>query len=70
MVSYRPQAKAAAGFDKKVTYDMYNVMAFRPLSGSCRCVLEEVVLRVAEGDKADVDKAVKAARKAFDHGPW
>jgi acyl-CoA reductase-like NAD-dependent aldehyde dehydrogenase len=31
---------------------------------------EEVVLRVAEGDKADVDKAVKAARKAFDHGPW
>jgi acyl-CoA reductase-like NAD-dependent aldehyde dehydrogenase len=29
-----------------------------------------VVLRVAEGDKADVDKAVKAARNAFDHGPW
>lgn len=31
---------------------------------------EQVVLHVAEGDKADVDKAVKAARKAFDHGPW
>lgn len=31
---------------------------------------EEVVLHVAEGDKADVDKAVKAARKAFDEGPW
>uniref|UniRef100_A0A383WQ86 Aldehyde dehydrogenase domain-containing protein n=1 Tax=Tetradesmus obliquus TaxID=3088 RepID=A0A383WQ86_TETOB len=31
---------------------------------------EEVVLRVAEGDKADVDAAVAAARKAFDHGPW
>lgn len=30
----------------------------------------ESILRVAEGDKADVDKAVKAARKAFDHGPW
>jgi len=30
----------------------------------------EVIARVAEGDKADVDKAVKAARKAFDRGPW
>ena len=26
--------------------------------------------RVAEGDKADIDKAVKAARKAFESGPW
>ncbi|MGL4511695.1 MAG: aldehyde dehydrogenase family protein [Lacipirellulaceae bacterium] len=31
---------------------------------------EEVVARVAEGDAADVDLAVKAARKAFDDGPW
>src|ERR1700756_2809199 len=30
----------------------------------------EVICRVAEGDKADVDKAVKAARKAFEEGPW
>src|SRR5579864_5485565 len=30
----------------------------------------EVIARVAEGDKADVDKAVKAARKAFEKGPW
>ena len=30
----------------------------------------EVIARVAEGDKADIDKAVKAARKAFDKGPW
>ncbi|KAJ3671101.1 hypothetical protein LUZ60_008527 [Juncus effusus] len=30
----------------------------------------EVVARVAEGDKAEVDLAVKAARQAFDHGPW
>ncbi|KAG9458685.1 hypothetical protein H6P81_003193 [Aristolochia fimbriata] len=30
----------------------------------------EVIARVAEGDKEDVDLAVKAARKAFDHGPW
>ena len=25
---------------------------------------------VAEGDKADVDEAVKAARKAFEEGAW
>lgn len=31
---------------------------------------EKVVMEVAEGDAADVDKAVAAARAAFDHGPW
>ena len=30
----------------------------------------EVICQVAEGDKADIDLAVKAARKAFDDGPW
>lgn len=30
----------------------------------------EVITRVAEGDKEDVDLAVKAARHAFDLGPW
>ncbi|RAL51063.1 hypothetical protein DM860_005419 [Cuscuta australis] len=30
----------------------------------------EAFARVAEGDKDDVDLAVKAARHAFDHGPW
>ncbi len=30
----------------------------------------EVLSHVAEGDKADVDAAVRAAREAFDHGPW
>ncbi|KAK6944991.1 Aldehyde dehydrogenase domain [Dillenia turbinata] len=30
----------------------------------------EVIAEVAEGDKEDVDLAVKAARFAFDHGPW
>jgi phenylacetaldehyde dehydrogenase len=29
-----------------------------------------VMAHVAEADAADVDKAVKAARKAFDEGPW
>lgn len=31
---------------------------------------EEVITRVAAGDKEDVDLAVKAARDAFDHGTW
>jgi aldehyde dehydrogenase (NAD+) len=30
----------------------------------------ETICQVAEGDKADIDLAVKAARKAFDEGPW
>ena len=31
---------------------------------------EEVIARVAEGREADTDRAVAAAREAFDHGPW
>lgn len=31
---------------------------------------EEVLTTVAEGDEADVDQAVKAARKALEDGPW
>src|SRR5919201_2976979 len=30
----------------------------------------ETICQVAEGDRADVDLAVKAARKAFEEGPW
>ncbi|KAJ6294033.1 hypothetical protein OIU76_022167 [Salix suchowensis] len=30
----------------------------------------EVIARVAEGDAEDVNRAVAAARKAFDEGPW
>src|SRR5262245_883388 len=31
---------------------------------------EEVVARVAEAGPDDMDRAVAAARAAFDHGPW
>jgi len=31
---------------------------------------EEVSAQVAKGDERDVDLAVLAARRAFDHGPW
>ncbi|XP_051136538.1 aldehyde dehydrogenase family 2 member B4, mitochondrial [Andrographis paniculata] len=30
----------------------------------------EVIAHVAEGDAEDINRAVSAARKAFDHGPW
>ncbi|TYH68986.1 hypothetical protein ES332_D05G026100v1 [Gossypium tomentosum] len=30
----------------------------------------EAITRVSDGDKEDIDLAVKAARQAFDHGPW
>jgi phenylacetaldehyde dehydrogenase len=30
----------------------------------------ETIARVAEGDKADIDAAVRAARRAFEAGPW
>ncbi len=31
---------------------------------------EELYVRVAEAQAADIDRAVTAAREAFDHGPW
>src|ERR1700736_3400989 len=37
--------------------------AINPATGGTIC-------QVAEGDKADVDLAVKAARKALETGPW
>ena len=40
------------------TFDVFN-----PATG-------DVLARVAEGDKADIDRAVKAARAAFESGPW
>ncbi|MGA8214361.1 MAG: aldehyde dehydrogenase family protein [Candidatus Sulfotelmatobacter sp.] len=40
------------------TFETYN-----PATGG-------VLARVAEGSKADIDLAVKAARKAFESGPW
>jgi phenylacetaldehyde dehydrogenase len=40
------------------TFSVYN-----PATGT-------VLAQVAEADKEDVDRAVKAARRAFDEGPW
>jgi phenylacetaldehyde dehydrogenase len=40
------------------TFPVYN-----PATGA-------ILMQVPEADNADVDRAVKAARKAFDEGPW
>jgi NAD-dependent aldehyde dehydrogenases len=40
------------------TFPVYN-----PATGA-------ILMQVAEADSEDVDRAVKAARKAFDEGPW
>src|SRR5579885_3586328 len=40
------------------TFETYN-----PANG-------QVLAKVSEGGKEDIDKAVKAARKAFETGPW
>jgi acyl-CoA reductase-like NAD-dependent aldehyde dehydrogenase len=34
------------------------------------CATEELFLRVAEAQEADVNRAVAAAKAAFDRGPW
>jgi aldehyde dehydrogenase (NAD+) len=34
------------------------------------CATEEVLLRIAQAQEADVTRAVHAARSAFDRGPW
>jgi aldehyde dehydrogenase (NAD+) len=45
-----------------------------PLSGASieieSPVTEEIVARVAHAGPADMDRAIAAAREAFDHGPW
>ena len=31
---------------------------------------EELIAKVSEADESDIDKAVQAAREAFDNGEW
>ena len=43
---------------------------FRPHFPTINPATGEEICQVAEADAADVDAAVKAARDAFEHGPW
>ncbi|HMB04917.1 MAG TPA: aldehyde dehydrogenase family protein [Isosphaeraceae bacterium] len=68
-----PRRAAARKFQTKLLIDgqwrdSVSGKTFKPINPAT----EEVITEVAEGDAADIDLAVKAARKAFDDrsGPW
>jgi betaine-aldehyde dehydrogenase len=57
------------------TYQLYvNGEFVAPSSSASLDVIDpstcEVIARVPDAGRADVDRAVAAARRAFDHGPW
>src|SRR4051794_6741846 len=66
-----PRRKAARKFQTKLLIDgkfrdSHNGKTFTTINPAT----EEVIAEVAEGDATDIDLAVKAARKAFESGPW
>src|SRR5438552_2397086 len=62
----RPQVKDQPLFIGGKWVDSVSGKTFETLNPA----IGEVICQVAEGDKADIDLAVKAARKAFEEGPW
>src|SRR5690606_33065224 len=66
--------KAAAAFISKPKKLLIDGEWVEAVSGKTFPVIDPAtnleVGRVAEGDAADVDKAAKAARRAFESGPW
>ena len=67
-------SKSVASFLSKPKQLLIDGKWVNAASGKTFAVLNpattEQIASVAEGDKADIDKAVKAARKAFESGPW
>ncbi|MDN5873780.1 MAG: aldehyde dehydrogenase family protein, partial [Sinobacteraceae bacterium] len=63
-----------AAFLKRTQKNLINGQWVEAVSGKSFDVFNpatgEVLCQAAESDKEDVDRAVKAARKAFEHGPW
>jgi aldehyde dehydrogenase (NAD+) len=67
----KPRKKAAASHQTKLLIDgqfrdSVNGKTFATINPAT----EKEIAQVAEGSAADIDLAVKAARKAFDSGPW
>src|SRR5208283_1285821 len=63
--------KAAPSFQTKLLIDgKFRDSASGRTFATVNPATEEVIAQVAEGEAADIDLAVKAARKAFDSGPW
>src|SRR5208283_5719462 len=63
--------KAAPSFQTKLLIDgKFRDSASGRTFATVNPATEEVIAQVAEGEAADIDLAVKAARKAFDSGTW
>jgi aldehyde dehydrogenase (NAD+) len=66
-----PRRKAKRSFQTKMLIDgQWRDSQSGKTFATINPATEEVIAQVAEGDAADIDLAVKAARKAFDSGPW
>ena len=66
-----PRRKTAPKFQTKMLIDgKFRDSQSGKTFATINPATEEVIAQVAEGDAADIDLAVKAARKAFDSGPW
>ena len=66
----KPRRKAARSFQTKLLIDgKFRDSVSGKTFATINPATEEVIAQVAEGDAADIDLAVKAARKAFDSVP-
>jgi aldehyde dehydrogenase (NAD+) len=66
-----PRPKTARSFQTKLLIDGQWVnSASGKTFPTLNPATEEVIAHVQEGDAADIDRAARAARKAFDSGPW
>jgi aldehyde dehydrogenase (NAD+) len=66
-----PRRKAANSFQTRLLIDgKFRDSVSGKTFATINPATEEVIAQVAEGEAADIDLAVKAARKAFERGPW
>src|SRR5271166_5740743 len=67
----QPRRKAAHSFQTRMLIDgKFRDSVSGKTFATVNPATEEVIAQVAEGNAADIDLAVKAARKTFDSGPW
>src|SRR5271157_890036 len=66
-----PRRKAAPSFQTRLLIDgQFRDSISGKTFATVNPATEEVIAQVAEGEADDIDLAVKAARKAFECGPW
>jgi aldehyde dehydrogenase (NAD+) len=67
----KPRRKTAHSHQTKLLIDgKFRDSASGKTFATINPATEQVIAQVAEGEAADIDLAVKAARKAFESGPW